>query len=359
MNEDLQTDSLEIAWGLDSIPDNSRVVLFMDDMKSSRLCVGTRKDKLQVVKTYAGDLCSTDGQTMSAILQEIYRKYPARSYAMVMCSHASGWLFDDPGESSQAPCRRSFGIDNGNRTNSNSGRRMNIPVLANVLQGFPKLDFLMFDACFMQCVEAAYELRFVADYILASPAEIPGTGAPYTTLMREMCSVPTNVGALAQKYKYYYEYGAGYSTYGGVELSVVNTSYLKTLMETTAPLLWSLMANRTTPVLNGVQPYYPGYSSQRYTAFFDLKNLLYVNLDKESYERWVQVFNMAVPVQALSSRWFSSYGTYGTTMAMQDAAHCGGVSMYVPREEHTWNGWLQDYHQLQWYQDAGLYVTKW
>ena len=39
--------------------------------------------------------------------------------------------------------------------------------------------FIMFDACFMQSVEVAYELRDCCDYYIGFPAENPGPGAAY------------------------------------------------------------------------------------------------------------------------------------------------------------------------------------
>ena len=180
----LQTDSLEIAWGLDSLDEDCRVVLFMDDRLSTRLCVGTRKEPLQTVKTYEGNLCSTDSQTMVNVLKDIFHLYPARNYGLVLCSHGSGWIFDDPVASSQSVSRRSFGIDNGRRSSSNQGRRMNIPTLAGVLSGFPHFDYLFFDVCFMQCVEVAYELRHAADYIIASAHVLSSDGLLMTEFVR-------------------------------------------------------------------------------------------------------------------------------------------------------------------------------
>ena len=58
-------------------------------------------------------------------------------------------------------------------SHSNSGSKMEIADVAAALDDFPRLDFILFDACFMQAVEVAYELRHVAKYIASSPAEIP------------------------------------------------------------------------------------------------------------------------------------------------------------------------------------------
>ena len=345
--------------GLDSIDDNSRVVLFIDDARSSRLCVGTRREQLQTVKTYEGNLCSTDSLTMANVLRDIFRLYPARTYGLVMCSHASGWLFDDPLLSTQSPRRRSFGIDNGRRSSSsNSGRKMNIPTLAGVLSGCPHMDFLFFDACFMQCVEVAYELRHSADYIIASPAEIPASGAPYTQMLRALCAVPSDAGAIVQQYMDFYTTGNGAFSYGGAELSVIRTDRLERLAQATAPLMSHLLADSKELDIDGVQRYYEDLSSSYYTGFFDLKHLFYTHLDSGAYNRWVQTFDDVVPIQALSPSWYSAYN-YGTRMYVRDIAHTGGVSVFVPRSRHKDNGWLDAYHCLQWYEDTGMNVTKW
>lgn len=356
----LRTDSMEIAWGLDSIDDNSRIVLFIDDRKSSRLCVGTHRERLRTVKTYDGNICSTDSQTMANILQDIFRLYPARTYALTMCSHASGWLFDDPGESTQKSPRRSFGIDNGVRTTSNNGRKMNIPVLAGVLSGCPHFDYVFFDACVMQCIEVAYELRHVADYIIASPAEIPADGAPYTQMLRSMCTVPADPTALVEMYVDYYINGRGKGSYGGAELSAIRTDKLEHLAQVTAPLMNSLLANRTELNTTGIQNYYPWPNTASFTAFYDLKNLLYNYLDPVSYSSWVREFDEAVPVQKLTSSWYSAYPyPSGTRMYAYDIPHCGGVTIYIPREQNESKGWNDSYHQLEWYQATGMRATNW
>lgn len=354
----LQTDSMEIAWGLDSIDDDSRVVVFLDDRKSSRLCVGTHKEQLQTVKTYEGDLCSTDSLTMANVLHDIFQLYPARSYALAFCSHGSGWLFDDPQESRKGP-RRSFGIDNGNRSGSNYGRKMNIPTLAGVLSGCPHFDYLFFDVCYMQCVEVAYELRHAADYIIASPAEIPAPGAPYTQLLRTMCAVPADPAALVEGYVDYYVSDYGRNDYGGAELTAIRTDRLERLAHVTAPLMNRLLANRAEIELTEIQHYNPESNSSKYTAYYDLKNLFYNHLDSASYDAWVREFDQAVPVQRLTPRWYSASGLYGSIQYIRDIPHCGGVSIYIPLEKNESKGWNADYHLTKWYQDTGMSVTKW
>jgi hypothetical protein len=60
---------------------------------------------------------------------------------------------------------------------------MLIPDMASVFSRYPKFEYILYDACFMQTVEVVYELRAAAKYIIGSPAELPGRGAPYKQLM--------------------------------------------------------------------------------------------------------------------------------------------------------------------------------
>ena len=62
---------------------------------------------------------------------------------------------------------------------------MNIEDLKSVLQKAPHFDFIMFDACFMQSVEVAYELRDYCDYYIGFPAENPGATTTNLAEIRE------------------------------------------------------------------------------------------------------------------------------------------------------------------------------
>ena len=77
-----EADSLEIAQGLADIPDNARVVMFIDDTRSSRICVGTNKEPMQTVYTYDSNITSTDPDEMREVLQYIVGKYPAEHYGI-------------------------------------------------------------------------------------------------------------------------------------------------------------------------------------------------------------------------------------------------------------------------------------
>ena len=347
-------DSSEFSLGLPAISPQTRVVVYIDDTHSSRLCVGTSTKTLQTVRTYDGNVCSTDSAEMSRILSDITTTYPARHYGLVMWSHASGWLFQPTAK--RGP-HRSFGIDNGQRTNSNTGPQMNIPVLAQVLKQGPHFDFIFFDACFMQCVEVAYELRHVTDYILGSPAEIPGDGAPYHLIMPYLTQQPADLAGAMYAYADFYVSGAGARTYHGAILSVIQTDQLEALAAATQPIVRQLLDGHAYPNCSAVQRYCRSERTTDYTDFYDFQNLVYV-MQPELYDDWMQAFDAAVPCSAITNLWYSAL-PYGHVEQVSDVAHCGGVSMFVPKESFEEMGWTDDYRQLQWYKASGMNLTGW
>ena len=155
----------------------------------------------------------------SHTLTELTKAFPSKHYGLVLWSHASGWI----------PKRKAFGIDNNKNSNySNSGTELEIPALRGILEQLPHLDFILSDACLMQTVEVAHELRQVTDYLIGSPSEIPGEGAPYDRIMLPM--MRGNATEIAEQY---YQY---FTDRQGVALSVVDCRQMDNLAIATAPL---------------------------------------------------------------------------------------------------------------------------
>lgn len=350
-------DSLEIAQALTSIPASTRVVVVIDDHRSSRICVGTRTTPLHTVTTYPANVNVCDSAAMLSLLDSIFHEYPARHYGLCFWSHGSGWVEHD-GKSRVK--RRSYGIDNGRRDAwSNDGTEMSITTMAAVLRQLPHMDYILFDVCFMACIEVAYELRDVTDYVLASPAEIPGTGAPYDLMMPFLCQSEADISGALNAYFNYYTTGLGYSTYHGVELSGVRTAALEALAEATRPIVAQLYGSRGEASLDGVQRYCPRDESDYYTEYYDMANLIYHNVSHETYAAWRAVFDQAVPFRLCADEWYSALINIHF-LTVPDADHTGLVSMFTPGErfddERHWNTAFHDY---EWYHAAGFDQTGW
>ncbi|MEG2614167.1 MAG: clostripain-related cysteine peptidase [Alistipes sp.] len=147
-----------------------------------------------VLKYYDEALQTTDGATATRILNDMIALAPAEHYALVLGSHATGWVpsthlgLNAPGDvatsnywkkSEGAAETRSFGLNN--------GQVMDISTLAQSIQAaHAKFEYMIFDACFMSSIEALYDLRNTTTHILASPCEVMMYGFPYQLVLPQL-----------------------------------------------------------------------------------------------------------------------------------------------------------------------------
>lgn len=181
----------------------------------------TPEIRSKVVKTY-NDHDSSDPEVMKMVFDDIQRLFPARSYGLVLWSHATNWY---PARATVST--RSFGDDNGSE--------MNIQELKETLPA--NLDFLIFDACSMASVEVLYELRHTAPYILASPTEVLSVGMPYH-LMKDFLfadDVQEGLENIAQSYYSYYLSKEGLEQ--SATIALIDTRNLENMAKSVAEVL--------------------------------------------------------------------------------------------------------------------------
>ncbi|MBQ2043838.1 MAG: hypothetical protein II261_03270, partial [Bacteroidaceae bacterium] len=244
LNSFSNRDLNEIRQAYGNIPQNTNLVVYVDNSTMPVIYNVTPQKGFVEWKTYAQDLISTDSTVMQRTLKEIVTKFPAKHYGLVLWSHGSGWV----------PQKRSIGIDNGKNTSSNSGLQMNIPTLRGVLETLPHLEFILFDACTMQSIEVAYELRNVTDYIIGSPTEIHAKGAPYDMILGPMMR-----GDVLDVVKQYY---ATYQNWDGVVISLLDCRKMEAFAQATAKVMPQFSeAVSQDGGTEGIQIYQP-YSSQ-------------------------------------------------------------------------------------------------
>lgn len=99
-----------------------------------------------------------DGSVLRRIIEQCIDKQQAKEYGLILWSHGSGWI--------RTNTTRSFGDDN--------GKDINIDELSESLP--VKFNYIIFDACYMSCLEVVAELVNHVDYIVASPELVPSDG---------------------------------------------------------------------------------------------------------------------------------------------------------------------------------------
>ncbi len=341
LSSQVRKDTMEMAKAKNLIPEDVNVIVYVDD-KTNKPAIYelSAKKGMQRWRLYNSEMCSTSQDVMLDALQQIEHYFPARHYGITFWSHATGWN----------PRHNTFGKDETPGTATREVE-MEIPVLHDVLAQLPAFDYIFFDACFMQCIEVAYELRDVTRYIVGSPAEIPGPGAPYDKVMGALCAGDVN-GIIN-------EYNSGYPTgiYTGVLLSCIDCTQLEALAEATGRFLIPRYMEHVEPSASGFQAYCSRLV--KYNYYFDMRTTMCRLLSEDDYAAWMEYFDRAVPTKTFSSTrtWYSN--NLCNFPYIEDTECYGGVSMFVPLQAYEPYGWNADFQKTSWYEALGWAETGW
>ena len=309
----------EILEGMNAVSEDNNLLVYMDvrtgrDGQKAlprlyRIAKNPESGMIEesVIYEYpVQDASSVTVERMTDVFKRTFQAYPAQSYGLVLWSHGNGWL---PAK----PALYSFGQDGGN-----SGPQMNIPDLdkalsegCSMLDNASKFDFIYFDACFMQGIEVAYQLKNYAEHIIACPLETPGPGSPYDVVLSPLFQKgKADVTGMAKMYYDTYASiydvnangGNSYWTYG-VAISVVETAGLDRLAEATRQIYRNHKAELkdiTEKDLAGVQLFDNNrrYNGVRKHAYYDFGDLVKHLVPAEEYNTWLNALDQAVPYKA-------------------------------------------------------------
>ena len=297
---------------------------------------------------------TSDPATLETVVRKAFTDYPANSYGLGLWGHATGWLFKNDSieyTSVVTARKKAYGGDTGNNSSSGAGNTwMNIPSMAKALKHLPHLDFIFADCCNFMCVECAYELRDVTDYLIGSPAEIPAVGAPYEKVVPAMMDKTNFWQAIVDRY-----YEQHLASGNKVPLAVVKSSEVASLASATRTILHTFEFG-DSPYLNMRGTiYYTGYLDNKY--LFDMNNIMLKFAPEAEYQSWKQAFDKAVIYSKISEKWDTGghVNFYDFTV---DEQSYGGISMFVPqyRLQNTDNQYIQ---KMGWYYAAGYSEVGW
>lgn len=353
-----EQDINEMLQAAGDIPNNSRLLIYLDDINLPRiLSIETNRNgcsEIKELKKYSSEHDSGDTETLRMVMDWVSEHYPSSCYGLIFWSHGDGWL------PAKAPIQRSICIDNGSNGYSNGGTKMDLSDVADVLSAFPRFDYVMFDACFMQTIEVAYELRHVARYVIASPAEIPNPGAPYERIVKPLFAVPFAPSAVVDGYYNMYNdsvmsvFPSSNARYG-VSLSAIDCNNLDDLAAITAEMVVKYVPADSCINMNGIQRYYPISNSAR-PEFYDMNGYMRrLITDESDYKRWKVVFDRAVPYAKSTEWWYSN----DARMQYVDLDNFGGVSCYVPQPIKIYNKLNAKFRSTSWYIAAGWNRVGW
>ena len=216
---------------------NSRVLVFLSDKYNHSMLYdlqynATTKSVDRVpLKEYEGaSYASAEG--IADILNEVKTQASALNYALIVGAHGCGWTYASdwsrypyyarpsvtrPSDSAlsgysaadnsaagissfsgiqfgpdpNAPLTRFFG------SVSPAENAMDISTLAEgIRESGLKMQYILFDACYMSNIETAYELKDVTNYMIASGSEIMAAGLPYRSMWSYLNSPTPNYSGI-------------------------------------------------------------------------------------------------------------------------------------------------------------------
>lgn len=84
-----------------------------------------------------------------------------------------------------------------------------------------KMEYILFDDCYMSSIEVAYELKDVADYLIASTCEVMAYGMPYATMGKHLLGKPDYKAVCDDFHEFYSNYPVPCGTLSVTDLSCI------------------------------------------------------------------------------------------------------------------------------------------
>ena len=310
---------------------------------------------------------SNRAECIREVLEFLKEKYPEiESFGVLMSSHGTGWTppgycttgYKNEGNSDDIEWRRSAfsgtylsgeylyeplpGVKSMGYTvtgvNPTVAYETDIREIADLLPF--KLDYIIFDACFMGGVEVACEFRDKCNFVVASQTEILSDGMDYTTMISDLLEGNrADLVSLATNYFNHYNLSSGSKR--SATISVVDCSKLGTLAAVCRNLFRNYDISKDNVDASKLQKYFY-YTNHAW--FYDLYSIVQA---AGASETELSDLQWALDECILYKAATPTFALYGFPIDTHS-----GLSMYLPEKKRTQ---LNSYYrELTWNKLTGL-----
>lgn len=178
---------------------NERVIVFISISNTEavmfEIVYSDGKCKREILKKYQTPSFTTING-ITAILNDVKTFAPAPAYAMIIGCHGMGWLpVNEPKTRSFIYMKMHWEYQGGPLTRYFGGftaeYQTDIRSLASgITNAGMKMEYILFDDCYMSSIEVAYELKDVTKYLIGSTSEMMAFGMPYATIGEYLLGKP-------------------------------------------------------------------------------------------------------------------------------------------------------------------------
>ena len=187
-----------------------------------------------------------DAQWITRVINDVRSISNTPKYAMLVGCHGNGWL---PANNDVARAKtRYFG---GPKNYINIG-----DFAQGIEQTGIKLEYLLFDDCYLSCIEVAYDLRNATNTLIASTSEVMAAGMPYAKVFQYLMLSTPNFHRFTDEYiDFYNHYSIGGYNYHYATIGVINTQYIQPMAQlmrqVNATCTWNTANNYQLQDLDG------------------------------------------------------------------------------------------------------------
>ncbi|MCL1973939.1 MAG: clostripain-related cysteine peptidase [Bacteroidetes bacterium] len=327
------------------LPKNGNIIVYQDPSDALprlfRLVKQGSEVKEELIEEYPEENSATS-EVLARCLLRMSQLFPAEDYALIMWSHGTGWLPAGTQvihKASQTlldvdyPMVKTFGKD--------GLREMDLDELVSAISSFPyHLSFILFDACLMGGIEVAYALKDLADWIVAAPTEIMGTGFPYDKIMQPIFLPQPDLEAVCNEFYRFYNEQTGVSK--SATIALYNTQVLSALAASVRSIFEANRDKLNDFVPTGLQ-YYDRLTSRPH-LFYDLDHFVSQIASPLEYAAFSEILNQMIPYK------LNTPSFYGSAIPL---FHFGGISTYIPVTGQQ-SGIREAYKKTEWNKAVGL-----
>ncbi len=325
-----------------------------------------QKDTLLVMDSNTD---ATSKEVLTRILTYTKENFDAETYGILLSSHGSGWApsgyindpdafdprDDDEGNGWMVLQRRRIPAYRPPMEGEIHVKTMGIHYfsldethemeITDMAEAFPfKMDYMIFDACYMGGVEVAYQLRNSTDYLIASQTEILGDGMDYKNIASYLFA--EGGPDLEGFSRGYYEY---YNAKGGWEksatISLIDCNRLEPLAQCAKNIFSKYRSGlNSLQITRNVQQYYRSEFKAKQKWYYDFGDIVYkCGISEEDRDEFDRCLDDAVIYKGATQHFINDFTILNHS----------GLSMYLPFSENR--DYLNTFYKtLEWNKATGL-----
>lgn len=204
---------------------SNRVVVFLSTSSSEstlyEITLVNKEIQHTTLKTYSGNLYTTaDG--IAQILNDVKSNAFALNYGMIIGCHGVGWTYKE--DWTNYPYNAKPRFQQTASAKSTTGSKVpyyptrfygsvsdldnyatNIETLEQgIANAGMKMQYVLFDDCYMANIETAYQLKDVTNFLIGSTSEIMAVGMPYQTIWSSLATATPAYESVTSAFNTFY-----------------------------------------------------------------------------------------------------------------------------------------------------------